>query len=586
MKSGVERRLIAGLGIVLMLIVLIGSYSYRITTHLLDYADHVSGPLSVRNKAVDVLATMDDLETGMRGYVITGNERNLEPYFNSLTQGQKRSDELFELLAKDPGDARDAVELKQLIANERTAAQNAVNLRRSEGFERAAQWVAGGEGKRLMDRIRQIIRNIVAAQDRVIAQQDQQGRQTRHDVQRTLWIIGAGCVFGVALLAVASHFIIKQEYRHRLIDEQYRQNLENYRVMVDGAKDYAIFMLDNEGRIRTSNAGSQRIKGYTPEEIIGKSFRCFYTDEDLQDAKPERELKIAREEGKFEEDGWRVRKDGSRFWANVVIQPLHDSQGRPIGFSKITRDLTERKRAEEALQDLNETLQGRTRDLEVANQELEAFCYSVSHDLRTPLRSIDGFSQNLLEDYTDRLDDEGKDSLNRVRAASQRMGRLIDDLLSLSKVSRAGLKREKFDLGSLAEEVAAELRTGAPERNVEFVIAPNMVVNADKALLRIVLSNLIGNAWKFTSKCPVAHIEFGSAAVDGKTTYFVSDNGAGFDMTYASKLFGAFQRLHNSEEFPGTGIGLATVQRIINRHGGSIWATAKTREGAKFSFAL
>ncbi len=230
------------------------------------------------------------------------------------------------------------------------------------------------------------------------------------------------------------------------------------------------------------------------------------------------------------------------------------------------------------------------RELEGVNRELEAFSYSVSHDLRAPLRSIDGFSQILLEDYSDELDEEGRDYLGRVRAASQRMGRLIDDLLGLSRVTRSALNRKRVNLSSLAREVVEELREARPERAVEFSAQKGLEVRGDPRLLRVALWNLIGNAWKFTEKEPEAKIEFGldeELSRRGRVpVYYVRDNGVGFEMAYADKLFGAFQRLHGANEFEGTGIGLATVQRIIHRHGGRIWARGEVGRGATFYFTL
>jgi light-regulated signal transduction histidine kinase (bacteriophytochrome) len=225
-------------------------------------------------------------------------------------------------------------------------------------------------------------------------------------------------------------------------------------------------------------------------------------------------------------------------------------------------------------------------ELEQANKELEAFSYSVSHDLRAPLRSIDGFSQALLEDYTDKLDETGKDYLHRVRTASQHMAQLIDDLLKLSRLTRAEMRYERVDLSALAQMVAAELKKMTPERAVNFIIAEGVAVNGDASLLRVALENLLNNAWKFTRKHPHATIEFGVSQQAGQPVYFVRDDGAGFDMAYVDKLFVPFQRLHESTEFEGTGIGLATVQRIIHRHGGSVWVEGEVGKGATFYFTL
>jgi|GEM_PF-3178819 len=237
--------------------------------------------------------------------------------------------------------------------------------------------------------------------------------------------------------------------------------------------------------------------------------------------------------------------------------------------------------------DLQLLVAERTGELETANKELEAFSYSVSHDLRAPLRSIDGFSRILLDDCKDRLGTQHKNYLERIRAATQRMGELIDDLLKLSRVTRAGMSREAVDLGALAAAVIEDLRRADPQRRVAVDIQPGLTAVGDPPLLRVLLENLIGNAWKFTGKTPDARIAFGARDDSShQRVYFVRDNGAGFDMTYASKLFGAFQRLHSMDEFPGTGIGLATVQRIVRRHGGRVWAEGAIGQGAAFYFTL
>jgi light-regulated signal transduction histidine kinase (bacteriophytochrome) len=228
----------------------------------------------------------------------------------------------------------------------------------------------------------------------------------------------------------------------------------------------------------------------------------------------------------------------------------------------------------------------RTKQLQAANKELEAFAYSVSHDLRTPLRGIDGFSQILLEEYQDKLDENGKNYLHRVRSASQRLAHLIDDMLHLSHIGREEMNIGQVNLSEIAHNIANELTEDHPERDVNFIIQEGIKVQGDGHLLRIVLENLLGNAWKFTSKHAHARIEFGAEQQDEKTIYFVRDDGAGFDMNYAGKIFGAFQRLHTDTEFPGTGIGLTTVQRVIQRHGGKIWAEGEVEKGATFYFTI
>jgi signal transduction histidine kinase len=254
------------------------------------------------------------------------------------------------------------------------------------------------------------------------------------------------------------------------------------------------------------------------------------------------------------------------------------------------REVTERRRVEGEVMRLNTELEQRVKErtaqLEYTNGELEAFCYTVSHDLRAPLRAIDGFSQALLEDFPRDVPEEAQRYLGRIRSATQRMGQLIEDLLNLSRVSRAELARREIDVGEIARQVATDLHVRNPSRAVEIVVWDDLPANADPRLLRAALENLMGNAWKFTGKVEKPRIEVGALRENGRSTFFVKDNGAGFDMAYANKLFGAFQRLHSERDYAGTGIGLATVQRIVHRHGGRIWADAKPGKGAMFFFTL
>ncbi|MGO9598242.1 MAG: PAS domain S-box protein [Isosphaeraceae bacterium] len=563
--------------------------------------------------------------------------------------------------------------------------------------------------------------------------------------------------------------------------EELRESEERFRLLIESVRDYAIFTLDPEGRVTSWNAGAERIKGYRAEEILGQPFTRFYPPEAVGGGLPSRLLQTAAAEGQCEDVGWRVRKDGGRFWADAIVTALRNEAGHLRGFVKITRDMTERKRTEakilrqtavldginrifrdalrcvtdedlgrtclavaegvtaskfgflgeinpttglmddiaisdpgwedcriepqsgnrrpplhfqihgiygrvlrdgrslftndpeshpdrigvppghppltaflgvplvrdgqtigmvgvgnrdggysqeelealEALapamveafsrnraeaalhrlnQELDQRVRARTTDLEAANKELEAFSYSVSHDLRAPLRGMDGFSQALLEFYDRQLDAQGRDWLNRIRAGCQRMGQLIDDLLRLSRLTRAEMRCRRVDLTAMAREIAGELRETAPGRSAEFRIAEGLTAVGDPQLLRPALRNLLENAWKFTTKRSAAVIELGqapaplptdpAAAPDparphpGETIYFVRDNGAGFDMAYANKHFAPFQRLHSVKDYPGNGIGLALVQRVVHRHGGRIWAEAAPDQGATFYFTL
>jgi len=284
------------------------------------------------------------------------------------------------------------------------------------------------------------------------------------------------------------------------------------------------------------------------------------------------------------------RKNGSSYWIETTIVPFVNKQGEPYQYVGIQTDITERKQATHELKEyqehLEEKVEERTHKLQIANSELESFCYSVSHDLRAPLRSIDGFSQALLEDYSANLDEQACNYLNRVCASSQRMGELIDDLLKLSKVVRSDMRASNVNLSLLATRVFEQLTEREPERKVDFSCASKCMVSGDERLLLAMFENLIGNAWKFTARTENARIEFGVEQEEQGGVYFVRDNGAGFDEKYKHKMFEPFQRLHSNEDYEGSGIGLATVQRIVRRHGGEVWAESATNNGATIYFTL
>ena len=381
---------------------------------------------------------------------------------------------------------------------------------------------------------------------------------------------------------------ITERKRAETVLQQKLEELGRMATVVSDSND-AIIMHDLDGKILAWNLGAKEMYGYTEAEALGKNVREIV-------AEPDREAaltliqKIKQGEIIKSFELRRLAHDGRVLDVWLTTTLLRDETGSPVAIVTTERDITQRKQAEKEISELNTGLEQRvierTTQLEAAYKELEAFSYSVSHDLRAPLRSIDGFSQVLLEDYMDKLDAAGQDALKRVRAAAQRMAQLIDDMLKLSRVTRSEMHLETVDLSAMAHAVLDELQRTQPERQVNCVIVEGIVAKGDTQLLRAVLENLLGNAWKFTGKHGCARIEFGKTQREGETTYFVRDNGAGFDMAFVNKLFGAFQRLHPVEEFPGTGIGLATVQRIIRRHRGRVWAEGALAQGATFYFTL
>jgi PAS domain S-box-containing protein len=351
------------------------------------------------------------------------------------------------------------------------------------------------------------------------------------------------------------------------------------RLMFDSRGDYVIFMLDSNGYVASWNAGAQKLKGFSREEILGKHFSMFYPAADRARGKPEQELVIAAREGRFEEEGKRVRKDGSEFWGNIVISAVRDHADALVGFVKVTRDLTEQLRAQEhALAD--------ARAVKAANADLEAFTYSVSHDLRAPIRQIEGFSRILAEHLGDAVDPQVQHYLRRIQQGTLQMGRLVDDLLHLAQIGQQRAKPRLTSLEALIDEVLGNLRTEISDRGIEWRIDPLPPVVCDPGLMKVVFTNLLSNAVKYTRGRKKAVIAIGELLEDGRSVIYVRDNGVGFDMKYADKLFGVFQRLHRAEEFEGAGVGLATVQRIIRKHNGAIWAESAPDAGATFFFTL
>jgi PAS domain S-box-containing protein len=408
-------------------------------------------------------------------------------------------------------------------------------------------------------------------------------RAARRYGGRSIDLVVPGRVFTFAVEAVADGFELlgNEVTEERRGTARLRQEEARLRSLLEAAPDPIITVTD-EGRIDFINARGEEVFGFAPGRLGGEPVERLIPD---WRRAPAVAAVLARA-GECDEQGplTGVRADGSRFPLELSAGAL-DRDGR-IYVTAIVRDVTEREAAAREIRDLNQRLERHVGQLTTLNAELESFSYSVSHDLRGPLRSIDGFSALLLEDYGERLDEEGRGYLQRVRAATARMGDLIEGLLRLSRITRTELRRERVDLSAIARFVAEGLARDAPERAVTFDIEEGLGVDGDRALLTVALENLIGNAWKFTARCPAGRVAFGCERHDGGDVFYVRDNGAGFDMAFAGKLFAPFERLHDAGEFPGSGIGLATVARIIQRHGGRVWAEGRPGEGAVFRFTL
>jgi len=362
---------------------------------------------------------------------------------------------------------------------------------------------------------------------------------------------------------------------------------ERYRTLAEASPDQ-IFIVGKDDTIKFANTALLKLFRLPYDQVVGTPRKNLFPP-DIADSQSIHFKKVF-ETGEMLKTGERIQFGTQEFWIDTSLVPLKDKTGNVTAVLGVSRDTTERKQAEEEIRKLNAELEQRVRDrtaqLEAANKELEAFSYSVSHDLRAPLRAIDGFSRVVLEDYIDKLDDEGKRFLNIIRGNTKKMGQLIDDLLEFSRLGRQEIRTSGIDMGKLAKAVSEELKLAVPERKLKFTINTLIPAQGDQAMIRQVFVNLLSNAVKFTRPKERAVIEVDGRSEGNENVYTVKDNGVGFDMQYVNKLFGVFQRLHSSEEFEGTGVGLAIVQRIIHRHGGRVWAEGKVGEGATFYFSL
>ncbi|MFH0953731.1 MAG: PAS domain S-box protein [Verrucomicrobiota bacterium] len=423
---------------------------------------------------------------------------------------------------------------------------------------------------------------------------------------RWVWERAAGIYAADGTLLSIEGFV-QDITERKQVEEALRESEGRFRSYIEHAP-VAVFVSDRQSRFTDCNRAAAALLGYDAATLKGMTALDLHPQEDR--AVVQQAMETLARDGHVEGEFRMKRRDGRIIWVSLSVGSI--GAGAALGYCQ---DITERKRAEdeirklleqsdrdrlgiledekraeEEIRKLNEDLERhvgeRTAALETANKELEAFSYSVSHDLRAPLRAIDGFSQAVLEQTAGRVGEEAEGNLKRVRAAAQRMSRLIDDLLGLFRLSRRLMRREQVDLSRVARVVLEDFQRRDPKREVSVVVQDGMMADGDAVLLGIAVQNLLDNAWKFTGKQDTACIEFGMTEKDGQRVFFVRDDGVGFDMAYADKLFGAFQRLHTEAEFSGSGIGLATVLRIIHRHGGRVWAEGAVDEGATFYFTL
>lgn len=364
-----------------------------------------------------------------------------------------------------------------------------------------------------------------------------------------------------------------------------RETEQRYRLLTEAVTDYAIFSLDRHGVVASWNTGAERIKGYKSDEIIGRHFSTFYTPEDASAGMPGRVLKQAAETGHYEGEGWRVRKDGTRFWSSVVVTALRDEAGELVGFSKITRDMSDRKKLLDTIQQHASELELRIAEREQTNAELEAFSYSVSHDLRSPLRAIEGFADMIVTDFGEQLPEQAKAYLDQISTATRRMNRLVQDLLEYSRLSRIELTRTAADIATVIENACQQVDEGL-RRHIHVTAPAGLKGYVHEPTLTQIIYNLITNGLKFHAAGKQPHVEVRAESHGKKIRMIVCDEGIGIPPEHHERIFQVFERLHSSSKYPGTGIGLAIVKRGIQRMGGSIALQSEPGKGSIFTLEV
>lgn len=532
----------------------------------------------VLNASELLLSTIQDAQNMQRGYLLTGDEAYLEQY-RAIVPAVRSAQEQLRGLTKDNGAQQTRLaKLDTQVDAWQALLNRGITARREKGSEAAAAVVRTGGNPKVMNAIRAVLGAMEAEEHRLLTQRTNDAAE---QAARTRWVLAVGTVLLIGLLIFAG-VIIEDDVRKLRRSER---TLRRQADLLDKAQG-PIIVWELGGAIEYWNRAAEELYGFSREEAVGRNHNDLLQPIHALGMPAIQELLACG--GKW--SGELRHVIGGR---EVVVESRMTLVTEPDGrrtVLKANRDITEEKRAQEEIRKLTQELEQRVRDrtaqLEASNHELEAFAYSVSHDLRAPLRGIDGWSLALLEDYGGMLDETARQYLDRVRAETQRMGHLIDDLLKLSRLTRIEMQYESVDLSALVRAIAFRLQEAEPNRNIDFVIQEGLQTFGDPRLLEIVLDNLLSNAVKFTGPRAEARIEFGQTNNGHETAFFLRDNGVGFDMAYSKTLFGAFQRLHKYTEFPGTGIGLATAQRVLRRHGGRIWADARPDEGATFYFTI
>ena len=569
-------RIVVGFGTALAILVAIGADSYLNALRLAENYRGVAHTHEVLSILSALYADVLDAAASRRGYALTGDEGHAERVRAAEQSIRSRLADLRRLTDDNPREQARLGRLEPLVVQRIAQIQGAIARRRQHPHDREEQAAATLEGTRETDEIRAALGGMFAEEQALLSQR---AADVEASLRRTKWVIVLGSTTAGLLVAIASFLFHREFLQRERAEANLRRSEALYRAVLSQFPNGAVLLFDRDLRYRLAEGQGLQQVGLSKAGLEGRTIWEALPAETSAAIEPAYRAALAGQATSFE-----IPFGGRHY--SVHVSPLAGAPGQTLGMV-VSLDITPRKLAQDDVLRLNAELERKVAEATAANQELEAFSYSVSHDLRAPIRHINGFVDMLRRRLGTGLDETAQRHLQTIARASRHMGELIDDLLAFSRMGRGELIQARVSLGSLAREVIEGLRPEMDGRSIEWKVDGLPDVTGDPAMLRIVLTNLVANAVKYTRPRTRALIEIGPAAgAPGEVVLFVKDNGVGFEMKYADKLFGVFQRLHRSEEFEGTGIGLATVRRIVHRHGGRTWAEASVDGGATFYVAL
>jgi PAS domain S-box-containing protein len=526
-----------------------------------------------------IMLNVNTLEKVQRDFILTGNENYIPDYNALIQQVEQNIKKFMDLTADNPLQQSRIQVFSQLFTEYKKILNSSIEVRKKSGMQAAIAAITTDNAKWMSNQLTQNNLQVVDEEKKLL------GIRHNSAVIAESRAILLALLFNVAAigLIILCFYWVNRNINEKTILE------ERMQVFLNSSKDYGFLILKPAGEIISWNRGAELITGYTENEVIGKHFSLFSPEENIKKKGPQHELEIALEKGFFEGNEWRIRKDGQRFWANIIVSPMYDGYKRLIGFGKIIRDITDKKRTEDTLNEnmkekikINEQLRKTMNELQRSNEDLGQFAYIASHDLQEPLRVISNYTKLLEKRYKDKLDEDANDFINYIVDGSKRMQLLITDLLAYSRINTRNMPLEQVDPNFLLYEVLANLKMVIDEKNVVIKYDKLPMVWADPSKIRQLFQNLITNAIKFCEQNPVIKI---TGKKEGKKiTFCVEDNGIGIAPEYQERIFEIFKRLHTRDQYPGTGIGLAICKKIVSQYGGEIWVESALNKGSKFYF--